>query len=290
MSVLIAAAAEKTTRIISLGDLKYKDIENSCKTILSDNGEIIYFPNNNAILVESTENNIKRMEFFIKHAQEELKKKAASQSQDVPNYKVIPLGNVEYGTVESNCRSWLSPNGKMVYSIVNNAVIVTDTPKVIAAIEKFITELAKATPEPVYDNIRYLNPGDNDSSTVIIYSGWLDNGWIYSGRYRPWRPYPHRPYPPPRPPRPPRPPYPPGPPPPPVPVPVPIPHPEPGSRPTPNLRPGDIQRRPDNSPAPRPETGPRRGGAGDRSGSAGDRSGSAGDRSGSAGDRGGGRR
>lgn len=245
MMSLPLAAADKTTKIIPLGDLKYKDIEGSCKTILNKEGEILYFPNNNAIMVESSENNVKRMELFVKYAQDELKKKAAkpgekadaaASAQKIPNYKIIPLGNVDYGSVESNCRPWLSPNGKMLYSITNNAVVVTDTPKVIEAIEKFVADLGKITPKPVYDNIQYSSPGSSDSSTVIIYSDWV-NGWpYYSRRYQPWRP--DRPPTPPRPPRP----------------PVPIPIPDAGNKPAPNLRPGDIQRRPDAPGMPRPDS------------------------------------
>ena len=242
MMSLPLAAADKTTKIIPLGDLKYKDIESSCQTILNKEGEILYFPNNNAIMVESSANNVKRMELFVKYAQDELTKKttksdgqktnAAASAQKIPNYKIIPLGNVDYGSVESSCRPWLSPNGKMLYSITNNAVIVTDTPKVIEAIEKFIADLAKITPKPVYDNIQYSSPGSNDSSTVIIYSDWGD-GWPY---------YPRRYRRPPTPPRPPRPP-----------VPIPIPLPDAGNKPAPNLRPGDIQRRPDGPGMPRPD-------------------------------------
>lgn len=244
ITVILFAAPEKNTRIISLGPLKYQDIESSCKTILKDNGEILYFPNNNAILVESTETNIRRVELFIKYAREELNKKTAPSAPaavpEVPNYKVIPLGNVDYGSIESNCRSWLSPDGKMVYSMVNNAVVVTDTPKVIEAIEKFIAELSKATPAAASDNIQYSGSGSNDSSTVIIYSDWGYPGYRY-WRYPP-RPYPPRPYPPPPPPRPPRPPRP-VPPPPPVPVPIPAPQ----DKPAPRLPPGAIQQRPESA-------------------------------------------
>jgi|GEM_PF-3592677 hypothetical protein len=236
-SLILFATTGKVTRIISLGSLKYQDIENSCKTILQGDGELLYFANNNAILVESTETNIQRVELLIKYAREELKKKETpSTPVNIPVYKVIPLGNVDFGSVDSNCRPWLSPGGKMTYSITNNAVVVTDTPKVIEAIEKFIAELSKATPPARYDDIQYSDPDRNDSNTIIIYSNdWGYPGWGYPGWGRPWRP-PYRPYPPrPRP----VPPHPP--------IPIPVPKPPnvgPGNRPSPPPRSGGIQQRP----------------------------------------------
>lgn len=223
LTALTMAAAEKATKIIALDDLDYKSVEQSCQVLLSKDGKLVYFPNNRAVMVEDSEENIKRIELFIKFSKEELKKKspavenklsdvkAPPKAEAIPNHKIIPLGNVEYGTVETTCRPWLSDDGKMVYSIPNNAVIVTDTPKVIAAIEKFISDLAKVAPEPAYGKIDYnAQPADSSDSTVIIYSnGWYNSGW-YGGWYSPyyrryWGPPPRPRPPPPRPPRPPAP-------------------------------------------------------------------------------------
>ncbi len=258
LAALTMAAAEKATKIIALDDLDYKSIEQSCQALLGKDGKLVYFPNNRAVMVEDTEDNIKRVDLFIKFSKEELKKKApvtenktdakeTSKPAAVPNHKIIPLGNVEYGTIETTCRPWLSADGKMVYSLNNNAVIVTDTPKVIAAIEKFVSDLAKVAPEPAYGKIDYNSlPADSSDSTVIIYSnGWYDNGW-YGGWYSPyyrryWGPPPR-----PRPPRPPLPPRPPRPP-----VPVPVPNPNPGG-----IRPGN----PGPPPSGQPSGGYRGGG------------------------------
>lgn len=243
--IAVCLNAENVRKILPLSEDEYKLIEKGSRSLLGPSGNMVYFPKNQAIMIEDTQANVEKISIYINSTRDLVKKdeKKPEAKEPVPeakaevskNYKIIPLGTIEYGTVDEVCRPWLSENGRLMYSLSNNAVIVVDKPEVIAAVEKFVRDLIKAAPEAKYDNIRYNDTYYGDSAYFYsgdgYWGGWSYPYYYYPWRrpYRPWRPYPRPPRPRPPGPLPPRP-HPPGPRP-----PGPLPRPDGGSE----IRPGN---------------------------------------------------
>jgi len=57
------------------------------------------------------------------------------------HYKFIPLETLDYATLNSICRPWLSEGGIMTYEKARNSVLIYDTNEVIDKIAKFVGEL-----------------------------------------------------------------------------------------------------------------------------------------------------
>ncbi|MDD3119388.1 MAG: hypothetical protein PHQ27_09430, partial [Victivallales bacterium] len=56
------------------------------------------------------------------------------------DYKLLPLGVMDYDTVDKTCRPWLSPGWLLVNEKIRDSVLVYDTPAVIKKISNFLRE------------------------------------------------------------------------------------------------------------------------------------------------------
>lgn len=229
------AAPKIDVKTISMENIDFKSIEQVCKSLLTENGDMIYLPIDNALLIRDEPEAGARIERFIKHTKELLKEhdqsetekaakvepppvaekdasKAATELKPVvqekpPNvYKVIPLGNADYGTVDEICRSWLSEDGKLLYSPGSNTVIISDTANIVNRIHKFINDIHKSSVPPASQTTRQISIEDINppQSTNVIYVNDSSFGrWgfpsYYYYQYSGSRHWPSRPCPRPRP-------------------------------------------------------------------------------------------
>lgn len=218
-------------KTIPMDDIDFKSVEKVCKSLLTENGDMIYLNADNALLIRDTPAAAARIASFINHTKELLKEHAGDEVAQTPPekktadpvdaipaekkpepppekiYKIVSLGDAGYGTVDEICRSWLSTDGKMLYSPSNNTVIISDQANIVQRIEKFITDLKKTSPMLPSQQIPLDNIAPPQNTTTIYVN---DTSWrwgvpiYYYPRPHPWpRPHPRpRPRPKPHPPKP----------------------------------------------------------------------------------------
>jgi len=82
-------------------------------------------------------------------------------------YKLIPLETIDFATVESVCRPWLSQGGLMTYEKPRASVLVYDVPAVIAKVEKFVRD-ADLPPVNVKIDVDYMGAGQNSDANFKV--------------------------------------------------------------------------------------------------------------------------
>lgn len=237
------AAPKLDVKTISMDNIDFKSIEKVCKSLLTENGDMIYIPIDNALIIRDEPEAGARIERFINHTKELLKEHDQSETEKAPKveplpvaakdapkpsaepkpvvpeklplvYRVIPLGNTDYGTVDEICRSWLSAEGKLLYSPGSNTVIISDTANIVNRVHEFIDDIHKSSSSSSSSaqttrqiSIDDINPPQNTTTIYVndnSFGRWgVPNYYYYQYSYP--RPFPPRPRPIPPRPRPPRP-------------------------------------------------------------------------------------
>lgn len=236
------AAPKIDVKTISMDNIDFKSIEKVCKSLLTENGDMIYIPVDNILLIRDEPEAGARIARFISHTKELLKEHDKDEAEKAPKvepppaatkddvkpaveakpeipekaptvYRVIPLGNTDYGTVDEICRSWLSDDGKLLYSPGSNTVIISDTANIVNRVHKFIDDIHKSSgstssSSPTSQTTRQISIDDinQPQSTNVIYvrdssyGSWgFPNYYYYSSSRWPPRPRPCPPHPRPRP-------------------------------------------------------------------------------------------
>ncbi len=83
------------------------------------------------------------------------------------DYKLLPLGVIEYEAVDKTCRPWLSPGGLLIYEENKASVLVYDVPAVIKKISDFLRESDQNAPNIRID-FEYSDAGQENVSYVKV--------------------------------------------------------------------------------------------------------------------------
>jgi len=78
-------------------------------------------------------------------------------------YKMLPLGVLDFVTVEKQCRPWLSPGGLLINEEAKSSVLVYDTPGVISRIADYMRDADRNAP-----NLKITFEADTVETTTKV--------------------------------------------------------------------------------------------------------------------------
>ena len=83
------------------------------------------------------------------------------------DYKLLPLGVMDYDTINKTCRPWLSPGGLLVYEEYRASVLVYDTPAVIKKISEYLRDADRHAPN-IRVEFEYTDASQDNVSFVTV--------------------------------------------------------------------------------------------------------------------------